>query len=571
MAAMPAAGPLPPAAAAPAPVAPPAAEGPRPPAAATAPVAAPPITPADLAAATPRSAAGAAAHRPDLYTRWFGASVFPLLDRVNGTRIAACLAELAAAERLDPEEIHRRQLRKVAAAVERAVRTSPFYLSFVESVPAGPRSRWPALDRLPVLTRSAIAAAGEELLAPAWRGRSLPSRTSGSTGRPMTFYRTVEQESWFWALRFRIWSWAGYRPGDPYLTINLNPRVQWKKRLQDRLFRCAYLTFNADNQDSARVVRELERRRIVHLNGFSSSLYVLARFMLDRGIANPGVIGITATGDTLYPVYREAIEAAFGGVRVLDYYGAGGEALHLASQCPESGGRYHLHPENALVEILDGHGPVPPGTPGRVVVTQLDNEAMPLVRYELGDVAVAAAPGERCPCGRTLPLLERVEGRLADLVATPDGAFLVPHFFVVLFKTLRQVHRYQVVQDRLEALRIRLVPVPDADREAIEAAVAQAVGAATRGTMRTEVEWVEEIPLSGAGKRRLVISRLAGDRLARQPAPISAGDPSLAEMEARVAAAASAGPPGTGAGGYAPPLAALSAAPPSADHGRAES
>jgi phenylacetate-CoA ligase len=522
-----------------------------------------------MPAAAPRAAA-AAERRPDLYTRLFGASVFPLLDRVNGTRIAGCLAELRAAERLDPEEIRRRQGRKLATAVERAVRSSPFYLAFAESAAAGPRSEWPALDRLPVLTRSAIAAAGDQFQVPAWRGRSLAARTSGSTGRPMTFYRTVEQESWFWALRFRIWSWAGYQPGDPYLTINLNPRVQWKKRLQDRLFRCAYLTFNADNQDSARIVRELERRRILHLNGFSSSLYVLARYVLERGIANPGVVGITATGDTLYPPYRDAIEAAFG-VRVLDYYGAGGEALHLASQCPGSGGRYHLHPENALVEILDGQGPAPAGTPGRVVVTQLDNEAMPLVRYELGDVAVAAPPGERCPCGRTLPLLERVEGRLADLVATPDGAFLVPHFFVVLFKNLRQVHRYQVVQDRLDALRIRLVPVPDADRQAIAAAVTQAVGAATRGMVRGEIEWVEEIPLSGAGKRRLVISRLAGNRLASPPAPISAGDPSLAEMEARVAAGAGAGPAGTGAGGYAPPLAALSAAPPSADHGMAES
>lgn len=476
------------------------------------------------------------ARRPDLYTRLFAAGVFPLLDRVNGTRIAQCLAELRAGERLDPAAIHRRQLSKAAAAVERAVRTSPFYRGFAASAPAGPRSAWPVLDRLPVLTRAVIAAAGDEFLVPAWRGRALAARTSGSTGRPMTFYRTIEQESWFWALRFRIWSWAGYQPGDPYLTINLNARVQWKKRLQDRLFRCAYLTFNADNQDSARIVGELRRRHILHLNGFSSSLFVLARYMLERGIGNPGVVGVTATGDTLYPPYREAIEAAFG-VRVLDYYGAGGEALHLASQCRESGGRYHLHPENALVEILDAEGPAPAGAPGRVVVTQLDNEAMPLVRYELGDVAVAAPPGERCACGRTLPLLERVEGRLADLVATPDGAYLVPHFFVVLFKNLRQVHRYQVVQDRPNALRFRLVPVPGADRQAIMAAVAQEVSAATRGTVRSEFEWVEEIPLAGAGKRRLVISRLAGMRLS-SPAPLSGSDPSLGEVEAIAAAGA---------------------------------
>ena len=488
-------------------------------------------------AMSPRAAGGAP--RPDLYTRLFSAAVFPLLDRINGTRIAACLAELRQGERLDPAKIVSRQQGKAAAAVERALATSPFYRGFAKSAPAGPRSACPALDRLPVLTRAAIAAAGDDFLVPAWRGRALAGRTSGSTGRPMTFYRTIEQESWFWALRFRIWSWAGYQPGDPYLTINLNPRVQWKKRLQDRLFRCAYLTFNADNQDSARIVSELGRRHIRQLNGFSSSLYVLARYMLDRSIGNPGAAGVTATGDTLYPPYREAIETAFG-VRVLDYYGAGGETLHLASQCMESGGRYHLHPENALLEILDGDGPAPPGAPGRVVVTQLDNAAMPLVRYELGDVAVAAPAGERCPCGRTLPLLERVEGRLADLVATPDGEYLVPHFFVVLFKNLREVHRYQVVQDRLDVLRFRLVAKPGADRKAVEAAVERERGAATRRTLRGEFEWVEEIPLAGAGKRRLVISRLSGNLLSSPGAPISAGDPSVAAIEA-IAAARPAG------------------------------
>jgi len=456
----------------------------------------------------------------DLYTRLFAAGVFPLLDRLNGTHIRSILAELRAGERLDPEAIHHRQVEKLERAVPRALRSSPFYRQFAERAPAGPRS-----------------SAGESFPAPAWRGRAIAARTSGSTGRPMTFYRTIEQESWFWALRFRIWSWAGYLPGDPYLTINLNARVEWRKRLQDRLFRCAYLTFNADNQDSARIVHELRRRRILHLNGFSSSLYVLARYMLDRGIANPGVIGITATGDTLYAPFREAIEAAFG-VRVLDYYGAGGEALHLASQCPVSGGRYHLHTENAVVEVLDAAGPAAPGAPGRVVVTQLDNEAMPLMRYELGDVAVAAPPGASCACGRTLPLLERVEGRLADLVATPDGAFLVPHFFVVLFKNLRPVHRYQVVQDRIDSLRFRLVPVPGADRHGVEATVARAVAEATRGTVRSELEWVEEIPLSGAGKRRLVISRLPGDPLAAARAPISEADPSLAQVAAIVAASA---------------------------------
>ena len=464
----------------------------------------------------------------DRYTRLFAARVFPLLDRLNGTSIAAKLEALVAAERLAPAEIRRRQLDKLERAVARTRRENPFYRDFLrrarDAGGAGPRSAFAPLDGLPVLTRAALAQAAARggFLTPGCGG-AIAGRTSGSTGQPMTFYRTLEQESWFWALRFRIWRWAGYQPGDPYLTINLNPRVQWKKRLQDLLFRCTYLTFNADNQDSRLILDALARRRILHLNGFSSSLYVLARYMLAHGIRNPGVVGLTATGDSLLPPFRQALESAFG-VRVLDYYGAGGEGVHLASQCMESGGRYHLHPENTVLEVLGEEGPAPPGAAGRIVITQLDNPAMPLIRYDLEDVAALAPPEALCPCGRTLPLLDRIEGRVADLVLVPDGTFLVPHFWVVLMKNQQTIERYQVVQERPDALRVRLVPKPGTPRREVESAVARAVAAATRDALAVEFEWVDEIPLSGAGKRRLVISQVSRDRLAQPRAAVESGE-----------------------------------------------
>ncbi|MEM1207535.1 MAG: hypothetical protein AAGN66_30150, partial [Acidobacteriota bacterium] len=396
----------------------------------------------------------------------------------------------------------------VARVVETTRRRSDFYRRLWDDQGRGPSSHFGPLDGLPVVTKGHLADAPGAFPLPDYRGKTVRCVTSGSTGRPMTFYRSGEQESWFWALRFRIWRWAGYHPGDKYLTINLNPRLGWKKKLQDRLFRCAYLTFNADNQDSARILRALERRRIQHLNGFSSSLYVLAQFMLRERREAPTVTGITSTGDTLYPVYRQAVEDAFG-ARVLDYYGAGGEGVHLASQSQESGDRYLLHPENALVELLGPEGPVAPGEIGRIVVTQFHNDAMPLVRYELGDLAVAAPDDAQCPSGRTLPMLERLEGRVPDLVVVPDGSFLVPHFFVVLFKGLQSIHRYQIVQREEGRMTARLVPHPGCPQGQVEDDIRAKVDEATRGLIETDFDWVDDIPLTGAGKRRLVISDLS--------------------------------------------------------------
>lgn len=460
---------------------------------------------------------------PDLYTRLFERSVFPLLDLANGTTIAAKLAALLQSEHEDRAEIFRRQEALAARVVEGARRDSDFYRERWQRgggrAAPGPSSRFAALDGLPTVSKAELAAAAGAFPLATHRGKVISCRTSGSTGSPMVFHRSLEQESWFWALRFRIWRWAGYHPGDSYLTINLNPRLGWRKQLQDRLFRCAYLTFNADNQDSRRILERLERDRIRHLNGFASSLYVLARHMLEHGVKNPGVVGITSTGDGLFPAYRETLETAFG-VRVLDYYGAGGEGVHLASQCPESGGRYHLHPENAIFELITGsrsggERPAAPGESGRIVVTQLHNGAMPLVRYELEDVAVAAPEDATCACGRTLPLLERIEGRVPDLVAVPDGSFLVMHFFVVLFKNLQSIYRYQVVQREAGKLVVRLVARAGCRQGEVEASVRREVARATRDGLEVAFEWIDDIPLSGAGKRRLVISDLSRQLLGR--------------------------------------------------------
>jgi phenylacetate-CoA ligase len=161
------------------------------------------------------------------------------------------------------------------------------------------------------------------------------------------------------------------------------------------------------------------------------------------------------------------------------------------------------------VEILGPKGPVSPGEPGRIVVTQLDNEAMPLVRYDLEDVAIEAAESEACACGRTLPLLESIEGRVPDLVVIPGGTFITSHFFVVLFKNIQRIHRYQIVQEEPGSIRVRLVPRQGCDRASVETTVSKDIAAATDHLLEPQFEWLDEIPLSGAGKRRLVISNVS--------------------------------------------------------------
>lgn len=451
-----------------------------------------------------------------MYQRLFRSAILPTLDRLNGTSISAIVRLLEQSEQWPFDRLLELQRAKFERLRSWTSAHSAFYREHWRSAGAERRaaSVYPELDGLPIVDKNDLRPAAGEFPLRAYRGRVRVARTSGSTGAPMAFIRTLDQESWFWAIRFRMWRWAGYEAGEPYLAINLNARTALKKRLQDVFFRCTYLTYTVANQDSRRILEILQSRRITHINGFSSSIAALAAYMQEHGVSGVGrVRGISATGDNLFPARRELIERVFG-VGVTDYYGAGGEGVHLASQC-EQRDQYHLHMENAIVELIADGRPARPGEVGHVVVTQLDNYAMPLIRYDLGDIATAAGAAS-CACGRALPLIRSIDGRACDVVRVPDGTELLPQFFFIgAFKLLERVERYQIVQQELDRVAVRLIAKPGCDRRQCEAELRKQIATASNGLLRTEFEWVDAIPLPGRGKFRAVVSAI-------EPQPVPA-------------------------------------------------
>jgi len=442
-----------------------------------------------------------------LYPKLFGSAVFPLLDLVNKTKVWSTYESLIESQwwPLKRHQSHQEMLlSNVLAYTESA---SEVHRNHWRNAPDERRaeSAFEQLDGLPVITKEDLREREGGFPLPGFEDRTIVTKTSGSTGHPMTFHRTREQESWFWALRMRMWNWGGYVPGEPYLTLNLNSRTALKKRLQDVIFRCSYHGFNANDNDVEAVISDLQRKKIPHLVGYSSSLYLLARAFEDRGLSNPGVTSILATGDTLFKPYREKIEEVFG-VPVIDYYGAGGEGIHLASQC-EQAGLYHLHLEDAIFEILKDGRPARPGEMGEVVITQLHNRAMPLIRYATQDVAIASAEAS-CACGRELPLIEGIQGRVPDIVTAPDGTALVVHYFTILFEHLDGIGQFQVVQEEPDAILVRLVLSDPALQAHNEKSIKRQIQEVTHDSLRVDFEYADDIPLAPSGKRRLVVSKI---------------------------------------------------------------
>jgi phenylacetate-CoA ligase len=160
--------------------------------------------------------------------------------------------------------------------------------------------------------------------------------------------------------------------------------------------------------------------------------------------------------------------------------------------------------ENLLVEIVDeAGGPTPSGEEGDIVITDLFNVAMPFVRYAIGDRARAGFGS--CPCGRGLPLMHEVAGRQMDILVTTDGRRLPGAFFPHLLKDYAAVRQFQVVQRDRDLVELKLV-VDDrweqGARESLRREVQQAVG----GTTRLVIHEVDQIPLTAAGKMRVVIA-----------------------------------------------------------------
>jgi phenylacetate-CoA ligase len=438
---------------------------------------------------------------------WSGALrgvVLPLGDRLFGQRMMARLRELEAAQWWPAERVAAERARDLGRLIRVAHAEVPFYRDLYEAAGVDPRTiRDPAdLERLPVATKAMLRAAYPERTRRATGRRPYVTASSGSTGANFYVLEDAATAGRYRAAFLLALEWAGWRIGEPHLQTGMTLERPFAKRLKDRLLRCHYASaFRLDDAHLDAILDRLERHRLRHLWGYPGSLYLLARRARERGWNRP-LRSVVTWGDTLYAHYRRTIEEAFG-TRVTDTYGCG-EGIQAAAQC--EAGTYHVHALDVVVEVVDDEGrSVAPGERGNLLLTRLHPGPMPLIRYRVGDVGIRGTGA--CPCGRSLETLGAIEGRDTDFVVTPSGNRLIVHFFTGILEHFPEVASFQVVQEELDAVRLRIVPA---------AGYADAVGARIVAALRLEgadldiqVELIDELPLPASGKRRFVVSRIA--------------------------------------------------------------
>lgn len=439
-----------------------------------------------------------------IYPKLFRSVIFPILEFSQGTRIQKYLKWLEKTQWWKPEELEELQNKRLRALIKHAYENVPYYHDLFKRLNLKPDDikTKEDLQKLPFLTKDTIRRNLPYLLA-----RNIPKSelmvrySSGSTGEPLKYYMDKESYSHGWAQTFRCWGWAGYRIGDPYIKIT-HPRNTYLKKMQDILMNCTLIpAFDINDRTIGTIVEKIVRVRPKLIRGFASSVYILAKLIEKEGL-NVHVDAVMTTGDTLLPNYRRLIESQFNS-EVFDAYG--GEGTPVAYECEQHDG-YHIASEGVIVEIIKDYEVVHSDKEiGEVVLTNLTNYAMPLIRYRIKDLASISE--DYCPCGRGLPMIKSIEGRSTDIIVTPDGRLLTAHFFSTYLKYIEGIEQYQIVQEGPNNILIKIVKndkFTDRDLEYIETETNKRIG----GEMDIEIKFVDSIPPTRSGKRRYVISKV---------------------------------------------------------------
>lgn len=407
-------------------------------------------------------------------------------------------------------ELERFQQKRLQALLKHAYENVPYHHKIFREFELKPQDikSIDDLQKLPILTKEDIRNNLDDLTTKNHTKKELiPSATGGSTGEPMRFFIDKEWSAWNMAAAYREWSWAGYNLGDKMAYLwgapqDLSHQDELKTKISNLIQRTIWLdAFNMTEKTLDEYVRILRNFKPKVINAYASAIYLMAQYMKKGRIEDIRPKAILTSCEMLFDYQREVIERVFG-CEVFDYY-SGRDTTLQAGECPEHSG-YHLAIENAVIEFVKDNEHVALGEFGKIIITDLSNYAMPFIRYEIGDLGVPS--DEMCSCGRGLPLMEKVAGRVTDIITTKEGKHIHGEFFTHLFYDTKGIKQFQFIQKTKDYAILRIVKGEKYSQKELDTIIEKIYEQC--GDMKIDVEFVESIPLTISGKYRFTISEV---------------------------------------------------------------
>jgi len=359
-------------------------------------------------------------------------------------------------------------------------------------------------QRIPLLTKEIIRSNQKDLVSRDYINQKVHYNTSGgSTGEPVKFVQNSVYKKWRNATNYyyyrdilgidwyeikKVFLWGSLRDV-------LRDHSSITSKIAHWIDNTVFLnSFRMTERDMEHYINVINSYKPELLYGYAGSLHELSKFAIKKQIPVYSPKYIVSAAETLLDEMRADIEACFG-TKVYNFYGSR-EVSNLAGECTK--GLMHTFDFWNYLEVLDDNNqPVKEGEEGKVVVTNLVNYAMPLIRYEIGDLALRGPA--QCTCGNNLSTLKMVTGRTSDPFIKKDGTILHTGYFTQLFYFREWVHSFQVIQEDYLKIRLRFIPkgvVNEQEKASIEEKIRFVMG------NNCEIIWemVEEIPKTSSGK-----------------------------------------------------------------------
>ncbi|UCG88840.1 MAG: phenylacetate--CoA ligase family protein [Gemmatimonadota bacterium] len=435
---------------------------------------------------------------------------YKIVQYWRNERVFDALDDLEQSQWRPLESVRQRQWEKLKQLVRHAYDHVPHYRKMYDAAGFRPARLVTIedLELIPPISKQVVRENARDLIAQDRRYKFSEDSTSGSSGPTTIIYTDRTALAYQHAAVFRAYRWMGLKVGERLIRFwgtQLDTKRRTKDSVKDLLLnRKTFSTHGLDRESLEMYYRELVRFNPASFYGFTSGIYEFAKFV--KGNALPvdevHLKAIIVTGEPLLSHQRQLIEEVFG-CRVFNEYGCA-EFGPVACECPK--GALHIMAENVLVEVEAADDDASRER-GNLIMTELNNFGMPMIRYRMGDVGVLA--DESCECGRGLPVLQEISGRMLDFVQTADGKKVHGMYFDYLPKYfIGEIHQFQIIQEDLQHITVRVVKDAGFNESTIarfEEKLRRALGNAV--DLKYEIG---DTPFrEETGKHRLVVSRIS--------------------------------------------------------------
>jgi phenylacetate-CoA ligase len=433
-----------------------------------------------------------------------------------GPRTDRLRDEALARESWTPQQWNSWRQERLSFLLHRAATKVPYYRDYwTDRRRRGDKAAWDILQNWPLLDKETLREKTVAFVADdRSRSRMFHDHTSGTTGKSLDVWLSRDTvQAWYALFEARCRYWNGVSRHDRWAIIGGQlvapvhqdepPFWVWNALLH-QLYVSAY---HLAPRNVGSYVDALYRYRIRYIVGYPSAIHALAREVLAQHRRAPRLEFVLTNAEPLLGHQRSEISEAFA-CPVRDTYGMA-EIVAAASECRH--GQMHLWPEAGELEILGDETGTYESRVGEFICTGLLNADMPLIRYRVGDRGVLGRSDLKCQCGRSLPVLSSIDGRVDDVLYTSDGRTvgrLDP-----VFKSRLPIKEAQIVQDELDLIRVRYVPALGFSQAHGQSLIDRVRD--RMGPVNVVLEEVDDITRTKSGKFRAVICNLSLEEQAR--------------------------------------------------------